>query len=63
MSENKFAKYFSTDMSSIDASYMFFSLCDNLTIKELEELKEAYRYINSLITRKEMRLSSEGWLL
>lgn len=43
MSDNKYKKYFSSNMSSLRISTIFYSLCDEAKKNgELEELKEAF---------------------
>lgn len=60
--ENKFSRYFSEDLSSLQARGIFFILHDNLSKSELEELKKAYYPIANIIADKEAKLAEEGWM-
>lgn len=53
--QNKFQRYFSADLTSIQARGIYFILCENLDEKEMEELDEAYYPISRIIRRRELR--------
>lgn len=52
--QNKYERFFSTDLSSMQARGIFFILCENLNEKDMEELEAAYYPIADEILHREL---------
>ena len=59
---NKYKRYFSPDLTFLQAQGIFFILCDGLNETDLEELKAAYYPVSRMIIHKEMLEAERGYM-